>query len=101
MLSDKHLEEFYLSKITSEIAEANFKTVVEGEAFELLLFALDNTCRRNDGRLRDKWLRQYAHLKDGGWWAIGGIDLTSFTLKDWGVLRPDSPRVDPKGKLIK
>jgi len=93
------LKELELSAIAPDIAKLNFQSLTPEECWEYLLYALDD--RRNDGRLRDKWLSRYAHLDGGGWWC-GGIDILTGQDSLWGCLKPVTPKLDSvKGKVIK
>ncbi|ANV84611.1 hypothetical protein AWQ21_09575 [Picosynechococcus sp. PCC 7003] len=83
----------------SEQFQRYFQQLSPSACWEFLLYGLGDDERRNDGRLRDKWLRNYAHLEDGGWWC-SGIDILTFKPSLWGCLKPNSPRkID--GKPIK
>ncbi|MBW4595476.1 MAG: DUF3854 domain-containing protein [Brasilonema angustatum HA4187-MV1] len=57
-----------------------------------MLYALPNTARRNDGRLRDGILKQYAHLMKGGWWVSGLDPLNDWQPMLWGRFKSDHPR---------
>ncbi len=94
-----HWQEWDESAIDPEIAALNFKSLSGNEAFEYLLYS-DKISRRNDGRLRDRDMRRYAHLCDGGWWC-SGIDILTGSDSLWGCLKPNTPRVDENGKVIK
>ncbi len=65
--------------------------------------ALPSSERRNDHRLRDKWLNRYAHVyDDGGWWVSGLDPLNNWQPMQWGRFKPTHPRIDlNKGKAIK
>jgi predicted P-loop ATPase len=81
--------------LKSTIIDLNVRSI-EGElAYEYLLYGLDRTDRRNDGRLRDYWLRQYQHIENGGWWC-SGVNLFTGEESEWGCYKPDTPRIDPK-----
>ena len=83
----------------SEQFQGYFKQLSPSACWEFLLYGLGDDERRNDGRLRDKWLRNYAHLEDGGWWC-SGLDILTFKKSLWGCLKPNSPR-KIEGKPIK
>ncbi|WP_206817895.1 plasmid replication protein, CyRepA1 family, partial [Chroococcus sp. FPU101] len=101
MIHRHHYQEFLLSAIAPELIELNFKSLSGNEAYEHLLYGLPDDERRNDGRLRDNWLKRYSHLNDGGWWC-GTIDPITGKESDWGCFKPDKPRIDhEKGKPIK
>lgn len=109
-LRDSHQKEWESSKVHPEIIFNNVRSVSGNNAYERLLYALDTTDRRNDGRLRDRFLRDYGHLDHGGWWC-NGLDLTTFSAEalvnqnyaqesEWGCFKPDRPRIHA-GKPIK
>jgi hypothetical protein len=84
-------KEWLDSQIDPSIVDLNVKFVTGDLAYEHLLYGLDSTERRNDGRLRDKWIKTYSHLGDGGWWC-SGVDLLTFKPSQWGCFKPDKPR---------
>lgn len=94
-----HEKEWRDSKVHPEIIDLNVCRCSGDLAYERLLYALDASDRRNDGRLRDKWLNDYRHLDHGGWWC-NGINLLDFSPSDWGCFKPDRPRVRD-GKPVK
>lgn len=70
--------------------------------YEYLLYGLPDSERRNDGRLRDKWLNRYAPLLDGGWWVSGLDPLNNWLPMIWGRYKPDNSRIiGSKSKPIK
>ena len=95
-ISKAHYQEWLDSGVDREIIELNVRSLSGDEPYEYLLYGLPNAERRNDGRLRDKWLYRYRHTEEGGWFCSGGIDT------EWGCFKPDKPRIDSgKGKSIK
>ncbi|WP_206818400.1 plasmid replication protein, CyRepA1 family, partial [Chroococcus sp. FPU101] len=101
MLKHSHYQELEKSAIAPEIIELNFKSIEGNIAYESLLYGLSNDERRNDGRLRDYWLRRYQHLDHGGWWC-GTINPITNKESLWGCFKPDKPKTDrEKGKPIK
>ncbi|MDY7013797.1 MAG: plasmid replication protein, CyRepA1 family [Cyanobacteriota bacterium] len=95
-LKQHHLKEFRASGISDSLIRLNFATADQEDAFALLTYAIPQSeLRRNDGRLRDKYLRRYEQLEAGGW-TINGLDPnTHWTEKmEWGRLKPDCPRRD-------
>jgi predicted P-loop ATPase len=95
----QHRKDWLSSKVDPEIIAYNVCSCSGDNAYERLLYALDAGDRRNDGRLRDKWLNDYRHLDHGGWYC-NGINLLDFTESDWGCFKPDRPRVR-QGKPVK
>lgn len=93
--------ELKASAIAPDIARLNFQQLTPEECFEYLLYGLPESERRNDGRLRDKWLSRYGHLYSAGWWC-SGIDILTGQDSLWGCLKPTVPKLDSiKGKAIK
>lgn len=92
------------SAIAPAIAKLNFVWVKESfdpdEMMEpeLLLYALSDDERRNDGRLRDFWVKAYGSL-GGGWWC--GTLEPDGSPSPWGCLKAQSPRTGKDGKIIK
>ncbi|TBR56525.1 bifunctional DNA primase/helicase [Westiellopsis prolifica IICB1] len=98
----KHWNEWLASAVDPTLTALNVRSLTGNEAYEYLLYALPQTARRNDGRLRDKYLRQYAHVSSGGWWVSGLDPLNNWRPMEWGRFKPDNPRIDwEKGKFVK
>jgi hypothetical protein len=87
------------SAIDSEIAALNFKSLSGNAVYDYLLYS-DKISRRNDGRLRDGYMRRYAHLADGGW-LCSGINILTGSDSIWVCFKPNTPRTDENGKAIK
>ncbi|MGB3205450.1 MAG: plasmid replication protein, CyRepA1 family [Crinalium sp.] len=108
MIDLQHLQEWRASGVDDDITYLNVRSLSGNEAYEAILYALPDTERRNDGRLRDGRLRQYSHLYDGGWFC-GGVDAITFEDTPWGCLKSNKPRVQefkgfgdvPKIKTVK
>ena len=98
-LQDNHAKELVNSAIKADIIYSNFSSLSGNNAYEQLLYGLDNSERINTGRLKEKWLKRYAHLDHGGWWC-SGVDLTTLKNSDWGCFKPDRPKLD-QGKPLK
>ncbi|MFP3324834.1 hypothetical protein R0K05_17320, partial [Planococcus sp. SIMBA_160] len=99
-----HRQEWEESAIARDIIEANLRSLkvepygARDEAIELL--APPDIKRDNTGRISRSELKKYDHLNDGGWYAQG-FDLITGQRSDFLCLKPDSPRRDRDGKLIK
>jgi Domain of unknown function (DUF3854) len=78
------------SAVDPYLTSLNVVSLSNFEPYERLLYALSDSDRRNDGRLRDKWLKRYAHTEHGGWWC-SGIDVLTGEDADWGQFKPDIP----------
>ena len=97
-----HLKEWKKSCVDEKLIFLNLISLIGFTVYEYLLYGLPNSERRNDGRLRDKWLRRYAPLEDGGWWVSGLDPLNNWLPMEWGRLKPDNPRLcGKKNKSIK
>lgn len=110
-MDEQHKKELKNSCISDSIISLNFSSL-QGECpYSHLLYNLGREERRNDGRLKDKWLNSYAFLDKGGWWCGGGIDLATLNNSalinqcygselEWGCFKPNAPR-RINGKPIK
>lgn len=95
----KHLQEWQNSAVNLELTKLNLKSLSEEKPYEELLYGLSDSDRRNDGRIRDRYLKRYAHCERGGWW-ISGIDILTGEDAEWGQFKPDQPykyQEKPKG----
>jgi hypothetical protein len=96
MLKPPHIKEsdwnewVNLSAVDPLLTSLNVISLSGFEPYERLLYALPKCDRRNDGRLRDKWLKRYAHCEQGGWWC-SGIDVLTGEDALWGQFKPDIP----------
>ena len=97
-LSSPHIEKSHwnewvnLSAVDPELTSLNVVSLSGFEPYDRLLYALPDSERRNDGRIRDKWLRRYAHTEHGGWWC-NGVDVLTGEDAIWGQFKPDRPRL--------
>ena len=112
-IQKSHWNEWVIdSAVDPELTSLNVVSLSEFEPYDRLLYGLLDSERRNDGRLRDKWLRRYAHTEHGGWWC-DGVDVLTEKDAQWGQFKPDrpyqceekntgfGPTSQPKKKLIK
>ena len=86
----KHYQEWLDSAVNPKIIDLNVVSLSKFEPYDHLLYALPDSERRNDGRIRDKWLRRYGHIEHGGWWC-SGIDVFTDLDAVWGQFKPDFP----------
>ncbi|MDJ0901614.1 MAG: DUF3854 domain-containing protein [Xenococcus sp. MO_188.B8] len=97
-----HLTEWRASSVDDQLTALNLLSLSGNDPKEHLFCDLPNSSRRNDGRVSDRWLARYAHTEAGGWWVSGLDPHNDWQKLDWGRLKPDEPRIDPKtGKTIK
>ena len=98
-MQSHHLSEWLFSAVSSELTKLNTVSLKDFEPYDRLLYALPNNERRNDGRLRSKWLKRYGHCEHGGWWC-SGVDVLTGEDAQWGQFKPDKPysyEEKPKG----
>ena len=90
------------SAIAPSLATLNHDSIEGDNVYALLCPALPDSERRNDGRLRDYWLNKYKDPSRGGW-AGYSLDILSETLdiSDFACFKPDEPRTNKDGKIIK
>jgi hypothetical protein len=99
-IDPSHFQEWCSSTVDPDIIRLNVFSLESTDPLEYLLYALPPSERRNDGRLRDKWLTKYAHTESGGWWC-SGIDILTLKPSEWGCFKPNQPRQNQKDKPIK
>ena len=97
-----HLTEWNQSSVDDKLTELNLTSLSGLTVYDHLLYSLPDKDRRNDGRLRDKFLQRYQHLEHGGWY-IAGLDPDTnwVDVMVWGRFKPDVPRTGSNGKLVK
>jgi Domain of unknown function (DUF3854) len=85
-----HHQEWIDSAVARDLIDLNVKSLQDFEPYDYLLYALPDSDRRNDGRIRDKILKRYAHVEAGGWW-VSGTDILTGEDSYWGQFKPDVP----------
>jgi hypothetical protein len=95
-----HWAEWLQSGVAPELIVNNIRSLAKTTPYEYVLYGLPDEERRNDGRLRDCWLKSYQHLEHGGWWCSGVEPLTGEPML-WGCFKPDRPRpkFEPRKKI--
>lgn len=92
-LTERHQQEWIVdSAVSPALTALNVRSLTGTVVYEYLVYALPQTARRNDGRLRDKYLYQYAHACHGGWWVSGLDPQNNWEPMEWGRFKPDYPR---------
>ncbi len=109
-INEDHWDEWVeQSTVDPNIVRLNVTSLDEYEPHNRLLYALPNNERRNDGRLRDKWLKRYLHCEHGGYWC-SGVNILTGEESQWGTFKPDRAKQEieynrqghfKKAKLIK
>jgi hypothetical protein len=93
-LDARHYQEWVIgSAVDPTLVALNVRSLSGNEVYEYLLYALPQTARRNDGRLREGNLRRYAHI-NSAWWASGLDPHNDWLPMDWGRMKPDNPRFE-------
>ena len=92
-IAPHHLTEWLESSVDEQLTTLNLISLSGLTTYEYLLYGLPDSERRNDGRLRDKWLNRYVSLEDGGWWSSGLDPLNNWSKMTWGRYKPDNPRI--------
>jgi hypothetical protein len=100
LLKNFHLREWKESEVNPLIIHYNLQSLAGDLSYNFLFHSLPHSERRNTGQLRSYWLNNYAHIEAGGWWC-SGIDLVTLNDSDWGCFKPDTPRCNAQGKVIK
>ncbi|MCC0175856.1 DUF3854 domain-containing protein [Waterburya agarophytonicola K14] len=90
MVLERHQQEWLNSAVSQSLIDLNVVSLKDFEPYDRLLYALPDSDRRNDGRIRDKILKRYTHIEEGGWWCSGVDVLTGFE-SEWGQFKPDIP----------
>ncbi len=97
----KAVEEWNQSAIAPSLIKLNLEILTEEEIAEWYFQYLRNSARRNDGRIRDGYLRAYKDPLRGGW-GIKGRDPTNLDAEpELRVFKPYYPRINKNGKEIK
>lgn len=99
-ITESHWNEWVIdSAVNPVLTSLNVVSLSKFEPYDRLLYALPDSERRNGGRLRNKWLKRYAHTEHGGWWC-NGVDVLTEEESQWGQFKPDRPyryEEQPKG----
>ncbi|MDJ0648096.1 MAG: DUF3854 domain-containing protein, partial [Xenococcaceae cyanobacterium MO_188.B19] len=101
-ISTRHRQEWKNSCVDDNLITLNVISLSGFTTYDYLLYGLSDRERRNDGRLRERWLNRYEHLSDGGWWVSGLDPHNNWQPMLWGRFKSDNPRVcRKKHKSIK
>jgi hypothetical protein len=72
--NEKQLKELADSAIDRDMADINISALEGDLALDALFYALPPEERKNDGRVSDKWLRKYEHIRQHGGMGFFGVD---------------------------
>ena len=88
-INESHWDEWVnKSAVDPDLTSLNIVSLSGYEPLDYLLYGLPDSERRNDGRLRNKWLKRYAHTEPGGWWC-SGVDVLTGEDAEWGQFKPN------------
>ncbi len=101
-VDEGHWDEWVLgSCIDSEIAALNLRSLCGDEPYRYLIPDPGKVSGRVQGDAQWRYLRgKYGHVEAGGWWCCG-VDILTGHMSEWGCFKPNTPRVDSDGKVIK
>ncbi len=99
-LDPQHLEEWRNSGVNDELTRLNVESLSGYAPHERLLYS-PKLERLNTGRVASWLLHRYAHTEKGGWGCSGLNPFDNWERSPWGCFKPDHPRRDDDGKLIK
>jgi P4 family phage/plasmid primase-like protien len=85
------LKELEKSAISLDIAELNIVPLEGDRALDTIFHALGNDERRNDGRVSDKWLKRYDHVRQHGGLAFYGVNPSDGERLDCISFKPSQP----------
>jgi hypothetical protein len=71
--TDKQLKELEASAIARDLADLNILALEGDRALDAIFYSLGSEERKNDGRVSDKWLRKYEHVRKHGGLAFYGV----------------------------
>jgi Domain of unknown function (DUF3854) len=88
--NEKQRKELSDSAINSDLAELNIEHLDGDRALDAIFYALGKDERKNDGRVRDKWLNSYKHARNGGL-AFYGVEPLSNERTECISFKPNTP----------
>ena len=106
----KEIEKEHWEEWCKESGISPFVTIpnLESEASNPLtplydrIFISEEIPRRNPGQVTTGYFKRYQHLEKGGWASFGVNVLSPIGEEsEWGVVKPDCPRISQEGKTIK
>ncbi len=101
MKKSLNVEEWVGSGIAPSLIKLNKKILNEEEIAEWYFQNLPSSARRNDGRIREGYLKAYKDPLRGGW-GIEGYDLTDLEAEpELRTFKADHPRIGKDGKPIR
>jgi hypothetical protein len=89
--NEKQQKELEASAIDSELADINISALEGDRALDTIFYALPTEERKNDGRVSDKWLSKYDHIRKHGGLAFYGVDPLTGERTECISFKPNQP----------
>lgn len=89
--NEKQLKELAASSIARDLADINISVLDGDRALDAIFYALPLEERKNDGRVSDKWLSKYDHIRKHGGLAFYGVDPLTGERTDCISFKPSQP----------
>ena len=100
-MKNPNAKEWRKSSIAESLINLNLEILTTEEIAEWFFQYLSHSARRNDGRIREGYLRAYANPLQGGWGIKGYDPLNLEAEPELRTFKPNSPRIAKDGKPIK
>jgi putative DNA primase/helicase len=94
--TEKQLKELEASAIVRDLADLNIPALEGDRALDAIFYSLGSEERKNDGRVSDKWLRKYEHVRKHGGLAFYGVDPITGERTECISFKPTVPLPDRK-----
>jgi hypothetical protein len=95
-----HYQEWKASGVSDSFISANVRSLTGEQAFEAIAGIAYQKAAESSNQVANSRLRYVnsnnRHLYDGGWYVAGCDPLAKFGPMDWGQLKPNSPKLDPR-----
>ena len=101
MIAQNYAQEWLKSSIHPSLINLNLRQLQEEEIAEWFFQYLPRSARKNNGRIRDGYLRTYRNPLKGGWGIEGYNPFDWDEAPELRSFKPDQPRKSKDGKLIK
>ncbi|MBD1943950.1 DUF3854 domain-containing protein, partial [Coleofasciculus sp. FACHB-712] len=100
---NNHFDEWRASAIDDALIALNVRSLSGDEAYRFLVPDPQKAFGKVHRDAQWRSLRKsYGHIEAGGWWCNGLDPLNNWQpMEEWGCLKPDLPRKNAKGKLVK
>jgi Domain of unknown function (DUF3854) len=89
--NEKQLQDLLASGIDRDLADIEISALDGDLALDAIFYALPLEERKNDGRVSDKWLRKYEHIRQHGGLAFYGINPIDGSRTDCISFKPNKP----------